>query len=70
MARRRKNVRAQPCPADDEGVLGWAGSMRNAWCSGEMRRYQEELLLRRQHTGALLTLRHEGVGIEQELIPR
>ena len=46
--------------------LEWARSMRNAWCSGEMHRYHAELRLRRQHTGAQLTLRHESVGIEQD----
>ncbi len=63
---RRENVRPQPCPAVEPGVLEWARSMRNAWCGGEMHRYHEELGLRRQHTGALLTLRHESVGIEQD----
>ena len=62
----RSNVGAQPRPAVETGGLEWARSMRNAWCSGEMHRYHAELRLRRQHTGAQLTLRHESVGIKQD----
>ena len=40
--------------------------MRNVACSGEMRRYAIEHRLRRQHTGPVLTLRHESVGSEQD----
>ncbi len=57
---------AQPPPAVETDGLEWARSMRNAWCSGEMHRYHAELRLRRQHTGAQLTLKHESVGIEQD----
>ena len=32
----------------------------NSWCSGEMRRYQEEHRWRRRISGPLLTLSHEG----------
>ena len=39
---------------------------RNVWCSGEMLRYHEELRLRRQLTGAQLTLKLESAGIEQD----
>ena len=39
---------------------------RNSWCSGEMLRYHEELRLRRQLTGAQLTLKLESAGIEQD----
>ncbi len=39
---------------------------RNAWCSGEMRRYQEEHRRRRRLTGRELTLRLEGVGSKQD----
>ena len=38
----------------------------NSWCSGEMLRYHEELRLRRQLTGAQLTLKLESAGIEQD----
>ena len=60
------NREAQPHPAIETGILEWKRSMRNAWCSGEMHRYHAELRLRRQHTGAQLTLRHESVGIKQD----
>ncbi len=39
---------------------------RNVWCSGEMLRDHEELLLRRQLTKLQLTLRLESVGIKQD----
>ena len=35
-------------------------------CSGEMLRYDIEHQLRRQLTKAILTLRHESVGSEQD----
>ncbi len=56
----------KPPPAVATDGLEWARSMRNAWCSGEMHRYHAEIRLRRQHTGAQLTLKHESVGIEQD----
>ncbi len=65
-ASRRSNRGAQPRAAVGTAGLEWARSARNAWCSGEMHRYHAELRLRRQRTGALLTLRHESVGIEQD----
>ena len=34
----------------------------NSWCSGEMRRYQEEHRWRKRFTGPLLTLRNESQG--------
>ncbi len=43
--------------------------VRGAWnasCSGEMHRYEVEHQLRRQCTRALLTLRYESVGSEQD----
>ena len=46
--------------------LSTAQSGRNSWCSGEMLRYHEELRLRRQLTGAQLTLKLESAGIEQD----
>ena len=46
--------------------LECAESGRNLWCSGEMLRYHEELRLRRQLAVALLTLKLEGAGIEQD----
>ncbi len=55
-----------PGPAVGTGVLERERSRRNAQCSGEMHRYGEELRLRRQPTGACLTLRLESVGIEQD----
>ncbi len=39
---------------------------RNSWCSGEMRRYQEEHRWRRRCAGPELTLRSESVGSEQD----
>ncbi len=65
-ASRRSKRGAKPRPAVGTAGLEWARSARNAWCSGEMHRYHAELRLRRQRTGALLTLRHESVGIEQD----
>ncbi len=62
----RYNGGAQPRTAVETAGLEWARSMRNAWCSGEMHRYHAEPRLRRQHTGALLTLRHESAGIKQD----
>jgi hypothetical protein len=38
----------------------------NSWCSGEMRRYQEEHQWRRQLAGTVLTLRRESVGSKQD----
>ncbi len=38
----------------------------NSWCSGEMRRYQEEHRWRRRLPGPILTLRREGVGSKQD----
>ena len=62
----RSKRAAQPPAAVETGSLEWARSTRNARCSGEMHRYCAELRLRRQRTGAQLTLRHESVGIEQD----
>ena len=47
-------------------ALEWARGRRNSWCSGEMLRYHEEPRLRRQPASAALTLKLEGVGIEQD----
>ncbi len=47
-------------------LLEYAERRRNSWCSGEMLRYHEELRLRRQLTGAQLTLKLESAGIEQD----
>ncbi len=52
--------------AIETGVLEYRGGGRNAWCSGDMLRYHEELLLRRQLTKLQLTLRLESVGIKQD----
>ncbi len=54
------------CTAARTGFLEYAQSGRNSWCSGEMLRYHEELRLRRQLTGAQLTLKLESAGIEQD----
>ncbi len=62
----RSNGGAQPQPDVETGDLECARGMRNAWFSGEMHRYHAEPRLRRQHTGAQLTLRHESVGIEKD----
>ncbi len=48
------------------GVIEYSLGGRNSWCSGEMLRYHEELLLRRQLTKLQLTLRLESVGIKQD----
>ncbi len=66
LSRPDKKEGAQPPPAVETDGLEWARSMRNALCSGEMHRDHAELRLRRQHTGAQLTLKHESVGIEQD----
>ena len=52
--------------AGDTGMLECCRGSWNAWCSGEMRRYQEEHRWRRQVTGQLLTLRSESMGSEQD----
>ena len=52
--------------ADETVFLEYKRGMRNAWCSGEMLRYHEELRLRRQPAKLQLTLRLESVGIKQD----
>ena len=52
--------------ADETVFLEYKRGMRNAWCSGEMHRYHEELRLRRQPAKLQLTLRLESVGIKQD----
>ena len=47
------------------GLESWRGK-RNSWCSGEMRRDQEEHRRRRRLAGQGLTLRRESVGSEQD----
>ncbi len=64
--RQREKAGAKPRRAVETGCLGLERSMRNARCSGEMHRCRAELRLRRQHTGSILTLRHESAGIEQD----
>ncbi len=66
MKARSESQGANPGTALGTGWLECRKGRRNAWCSGEMRRYHAELRLRRQHTGAKLTVRHESVGIEQD----
>ena len=62
----RSNVRAQPWHAVDTGGLEFTQGRWNSSCSGEMLRYDEELRLRRQPSGVLLTLRLESAGIKQD----
>ena len=50
------NSGAQPRSAVETAVLECTRGRWNSWCSGEMLRYHEELRLRRQLTGVLLTL--------------
>ena len=52
--------------AFDTGRLEVCRGERNSWCSGEMRRYQEEHRWRRRFSGHYLTLRSESVGSEQD----
>ena len=53
-----------PRPAFDTGELEYGRGVWNSWCSGGMRRYQEEHQWRRQDSGPLLTLRSESAGLE------
>ena len=62
----RSNVRAQPWHAVETGGLEFTQGRWNLSCSGEMLRYDEELRLRRQPSGVLLTLRLESAGIKQD----
>ncbi len=62
----RLNVMAQPWHAVETGGLEFTQGWWNSSCSGEMLRYDEELRLRRQPSGVLLTLRLESAGIEQD----
>ena len=62
----RSNATAQPWPAVETASLEYGQGTWNSWCSGEMLRYHEELRLRRQLTGAQLTLKLESAGIEQD----
>ncbi len=52
--------------AVDTGRLEVGRGKWNSWCSGEMRRYQEEHRWRRRLAGPYLTLRSESVGSEQD----
>ena len=65
LSQRLKRV-AQPYHAVDTGSLECTRGGWNSWCSGEMLRYHEELRLRRQSTGVLLTLMLESAGIKQD----
>ena len=62
----RLNCGAQRRIAVETGGLDLPRGWRNSLCSGEMHRYDEELRLRRQLTGGLMTLRHESAGIKQD----
>ncbi len=63
---RCESLRLNRKMAIDTGVLEYSGGGRNSWCSGDMLRYHEELLVRRQLTKLQLTLRLESVGIKQD----
>ena len=54
------------CHGFDTANLELDRGKRNSWCSGEMRRYQEERQRRSQLTGSILTLRSESVGSKQD----
>ncbi len=62
----REHVGAEAWAAVETGVMQLARMQRKEWCRGEMRSDHAELQLRRQSTGARLTLRHEIVGNEQD----
>ncbi len=57
---------AQPGKGPRTGILEGERGERNSWCSGEMRRDQEEHQWRRQLSGFTLTLRRESVGSERD----
>ncbi len=70
-ARRRPSIGCEspglnPGSASETGRLEYGRGKRNSWCSGEMRRYQEEHRWRRRLPGPILTLRREGVGSKQD----
>ncbi len=48
----KSNCLAQPSPVLDTGRLEYVRGQWNSRCSGEMRRYREELLWRKRLTGA------------------
>jgi hypothetical protein len=50
---------------DTERLESWRGEW-NSWCSGEMRRYQEEHQWRRRLSGHVLTLMRESQGSERD----
>ena len=50
------------CSALDTCKLEFGRGKGNSWCSGEMRRYQEEHRWRKRFTGPRLTLRNESRG--------
>ena len=66
MLSQRSKGAAQPFFAVDTGILECARGGWNLGCSGEMLRYPKELRLRRQSTGAQLTLKLESAGIKQD----
>ena len=54
-----ENFRLNLKIASDTGKLEYSRGKWNSWCSGEMRRYQEEHQWRKRLSGLLLTLRRE-----------
>ncbi len=54
-----ENFRLNLKTASDTDKLEYSRGKWNSWCSGEMRRYQEEHQWRRRLSGLLLTLRRE-----------
>ena len=63
---RSYNTEANFGSANETGFLEWFRGKWNSWCSGGMRRDQEEHRWRRQLAGDLLTLRLESVGSKQD----
>ncbi len=66
MTRKGAKAGGRPGPDVETGVEEWEGSMRNGRGSGKMKSNKAEVALGGQHTGAILTLGHESVGMEQD----
>ena len=63
---RLSKAEAQPRCADETGELEKQRGKQNSWCSGEMRRYQEEYQWRRRFAGCILTLKRESQGSKRD----
>ena len=57
---------AQPREGKETMRLECRRGKRNSWCSGEMRRYQEEYQWRRRPAGCKLTLKRESQGSKRD----